>query len=525
MISGNCQELTSNLPIVYINTHNAFIVDEPRINAEMGIIYNGEGVLNRSTDRFNNFDGNIGIEIRGSSSQMFPKKQYGFSLVDSAGNEKDTTLLGLPEESDWILFAPYNDKSLLRDVLAYKMGNDLGRYAPRTRYCELLINGGYEGVYVLIEKIKRDKNRVNINKLEPDEVSGDEITGGYIIKIDKLTGNNSSEPGWTSAFQASNGSAINFLYDYPDADKISPEQKAYIQDFIFDFEHALSGAHAEDAVDGYAKYIDVDSFVDFFIMNEVTKNVDGYRLSTYMHKQRNSDGGKLVMGPIWDFNLGFGNADYCTSGTPNGFVLDFNSICPNDFWLIPFWWKRLLQDPRFARKVANRWSELRESKFKTESIHHYIDSTVSVLNNAAERNFNRWLVLDRYVWPNYYVGSTYDSEVSWLKTWIEDRMFWLDNAIGGLTTAVEENMKAIAIEPIPNPFKGSLEFRYTVNQPGHLQLDFYNASGMVMESMAVQHSSSGKYSCQIGNGLSSGLYYCILRFNGVQYRALKLIKQ
>jgi hypothetical protein len=142
------------------------------------------------------------------------------------------------------------------------------------------------------------------------------------------------------------------------------EQKSYIQKYVGQFESALAGNNFSDPLLGYAKYIDVNSFVDFFIMQEVTKNVDGYRLSTFFHKQRESDGGKLVMGPIWDFNLGFGNANYCTSGNPEGFVLAFNNMCPDDYWLIPFWWKRLLQDPAFSAKVAARWAELRSGLSK-----------------------------------------------------------------------------------------------------------------------------------------------------------------
>jgi spore coat protein CotH len=277
-------------------------------------------------DPFNDYDGRIGIEIRGSSSQMFPKKQYGVELWDENGEGIDASLLGFPEEEDWILFAPYNDKSLLRDVLAYKLGRDMGRYAPRTKYCEVVLNGQYDGVYVLIEKIKRDKNRVDINKLDPDEISGNSLTGGYIIKVDKTTG--SGGDGWFSTYPPANnqnGQKIFFQYEEPKSEDIVSEQQQYIQQFIASFENVLAGDNFKDPVDGYAKYIDVDSFIDYFIINEVTKNVDAYRLSTFLHKQRDSDGGKLVMGPIWDYNLGFGNADYCTQGNPEGFAKAFNT--------------------------------------------------------------------------------------------------------------------------------------------------------------------------------------------------------
>lgn len=143
---------SSNLPIVVINTNGQEIVDEPKISADMGIIFNGPGVRNNLTDPFNNYDGKIGIEIRGSTSQSFPKKQFGFELLDEAGESVDASLLGLPAKDDWILFAPYNDKSLMRDVLAYRLAHDLDGYASRFKYCELVLNGQYHGIYVLLEK-------------------------------------------------------------------------------------------------------------------------------------------------------------------------------------------------------------------------------------------------------------------------------------------------------------------------------------------------------------------------------------
>ena len=169
---------SSNLPIFVINTNGQTIVNEPKIIVDLGIIYNGEGVRNNITDPFNHYNGKIGIEIRGASSQQYPKKQYGFETWDSSGEEIDVSLLGLPEESDWILYAPYADKSLMRNVLAYSLSNKIGRYASRSRFCELILNGEYMGVFVLFEKIKRDKHRVDISKLTEADTTGDALTGG-----------------------------------------------------------------------------------------------------------------------------------------------------------------------------------------------------------------------------------------------------------------------------------------------------------------------------------------------------------
>src|SRR5690606_24210146 len=161
---------SSNLPIVVINTNGQIIPDDEKITADMGIIYNGPGIRNNITDPFNNYNGKIGIEVRGSTSQWFPKKQYAVETRDISGEDTSVSLLGFPEESDWILFAPYNDKSLMRDVLVYKVSSLLGRYASRSMYCEVVLNSEYVGVYVLLEKVKRDGDRVDIKKLEPGDI-------------------------------------------------------------------------------------------------------------------------------------------------------------------------------------------------------------------------------------------------------------------------------------------------------------------------------------------------------------------
>ncbi len=177
---------SSNLPIIIINTNGLSIpYDNPRIVAEMGIIYNGQGERNNISDSLNNYSGKISIEIRGASSSGWSKKSYGIETQNDDGSNNNVSLLGMPEENDWILYASYYDRSFLRNVLTFKLANDMGWYASRTRYCELVLNGEYQGIYVLMEKIKRDKNRVDISKLNPDEISGDDVTGGYIIKVDK----------------------------------------------------------------------------------------------------------------------------------------------------------------------------------------------------------------------------------------------------------------------------------------------------------------------------------------------------
>jgi hypothetical protein len=518
---------TSNLPVIVIQTHGQDILDDPKIEVDLGIVDNGVGMQNTATDAFNVYDGKMGIEIRGSSSQMFPKKQYGVEFHDDLGKDNETALFGFPKEEDWVFFAPYNDKSLMRDVLAYKMGRDQGRYAPRTKYCELVLNGTYMGVYVVIEKIKRDKGRVNINKLDPEEISGDNLTGGYIIKIDKSTGD--GDGGWYSAQKPypSAWQSTNFQYEEPAYDDIVPEQKTYIQNYIAQFEGALAGDGFKDPVNGYAKYIDVNSFIDYMLIQEVTKNVDGYRLSTFFYKQRDSDGGKLSMGPIWDFNLGFGNADYCTGGTTDGFVLNFNAVCSDDTWQIPFWWNRLLEDEDFKQKLTARWTELRAGKWQEPVLLAYVDSVANVLNGGAQqRNFEAWSVLGKKIWPNFFVGNTYKQEVDYLKNWISDRLTWLDeNLPQWVTDAEQPTLNQAEVKLYPNPFRSALTLEYTLQKPGQVNLQLYDGLGRAAQSTTLKSEQAGHYQYTWQVDVPGGFYYYRLQQGASMLGHGKLSKQ
>ena len=488
---------SSNLPIVVIDTDGLEIVDGPKTNVSMGIIDNGPGNLNNLTDSFNDFEGTVGIDIRGSSSQMFPKKQYGVEVRDPVGKDSAVSLLGMPKEADWVLYAPYSDKSLMRNILAYQLGRDLGRYAPRTKLCEVVLNGEYQGVYVLIEKIKRDKNRVDIAKLKDEDISGEDVTGGYIIKIDKAE---DDDKGWPSAYSPllrQGTQSIYFQYEYPKSNDIVPEQQAYIQQFMASFEDALKSDDFDDINKGYAQYIDVGSFVDYFIANEVARNPDAYRISTFMHKQKVTDGGKLVMGPVWDFNLGFGNVDFCLAGGTDGFVTDYNGICPQDDWLAPFWWDRLFQDPAFAEQVVARWTDLRSNQLATDRVLNQIDSMAVLLSEAQARNFVRWPVLGEYVWPNAFVGQTYQEEVDQLKTWISTRLSWLDSNLPPkltVVTSIEIESAESDVVVYPNPFRNKLEVRFTSLHPEVVALQVYDLLGRTVLRTASYHATAGQQS-------------------------------
>lgn len=421
----------SNLPILIINTNGQTISDSPKIICDMGLIDNGYGNRNHITDTFNGYNGKIAIEIRGSSSQGFPKKSYGFETRDSANTslKNDVSILGMPAEHDWVLSANYTDKSFLHNFLTYQLQNEYGHWAPHCKYVDVILNGQYWGIYVLMESIKRDDNRVNINHLHNYENSYPGISGGYIIKIDKTTGAGGGI-GWTSPYPPANhpnGQTIFYQYEEPSADSITPQQQSYIQSYVDSFESALNGPNYMDSTLGYAQYIGNGSFVDFFISNEVSKNVDGYRLSTFLYKDQEKT---LKAGPVWDFDIAYGNANYCGGDDTLNWAYQFP--CTGDGFQIPFWWEKMMTDSNFTNELRCRWNFLRQGPLSISHLYSVIDSVAGYLNESQAWNFTVWPILGVYVWPNvppYPV--TYAGEIANMKQWLARRIQWLDDNIPG----------------------------------------------------------------------------------------------
>lgn len=489
----------STLPIVRIKTQaGEEILDEPRIDAEMGIVYNGEGNTNSIFDPFNNYDGAIAIELRGTSSLAFDKKGYGFETRNEDGSNNNTSLIEMPIENDWILNGPYSDKSLLRNVLTYHLGNLAGRFAPRTRLCELFINDEYLGVYVLTEKIKQDKNRVDIATLTENDNIGDELTGGYIIKIDR---NDQNVPGagWTSTFP----DFKFFAYVEPKDDQITSEQSEYIQDYLYNFELAMSGQDYEDV---YQQYIDEPSFVDYFLVTEMGKHIDAFKLSFYMYKDKDSKGGKLHFGPLWDFNLGYGNFDFACSPDPQGWSYEF----PDCGSWHPFWARKLADIPNIQNLSDCRWNELRAGAFQTDSILKFIDDKVFEIGSAADRNFDRWEILGEYVWPNDYIGESYPDEVAFLKTWLTDRLDWMDENMEGNCEdyiPVENNKtEKDAVQIYPNPANEQCKVFWDRSEATKMEL--YDIEGRLAGSQLIRPHTIAEIDV---NNLRSGMYFLLFK--------------
>jgi hypothetical protein len=343
----------------------------------------------------------------------------------------------------------------MRNVLTYQMGRDQGRWTPRTQFCELVLNGEYMGVYVFMERIKVNPGRVNIDPLIPTDTLDNELTGGYIFKVDKTTAG--GVIAWSSPYFGAPPSNINITFQLhdPDITELHPTQLNYIQDYVTTWENVLMDSILfNHPLVGYNKFIDAESFIDFFLANEITKNVDGYRISTFLYKERLSEGGKIHAGPLWDFNIALGNSNYCNGPNIEGWEMDFNDFCAGGLDN-PVWWHRLLEDSVYANQTHCRWQELRQNRWSDDHLMNYIDSVAASLEEASQRHFQRWPILGNYVWPNNFIGNTYQEEIDYLKSWILDRTAWMDSNMFGrpcdLSVGLNKPEQSLETIIYPNP--------------------------------------------------------------------------
>lgn len=454
-IAQNINDFVTDLPLVIIDTEGREIMDEPKIMARMKIIDNPDRI-NRFTDTPNDYNGYIGIEKRGSTSQSYPQTPYGIETRLANGDNLNISVLGLPAENDWVLLSNYNDKSFMRNILAYMMFQRLGNYGPRAKLVEVILNNDYKGIYVFGEKIKRDRNRVNIAELKVSHDSGDDLTGGYIFKVDYFNNNDS----WMSNYHPLNHPDFNvhFVYHDPGWDELTNKQKSYLINYVNSFEWALYTSGYAHPVTGYRNYIDVESFIDYFIVNEISRNNDGFKKSRYFHKNRN---GKIVAGPVWDFDWAWKNINECyifkaTDGS--GWAYKVNDCNPGI--KSPDWMVRLFYDSTFKNETNCRYFEARATVLSDESLFGMVDSLAAVVQNAQERHFRKWQILGKNVGAPE-VGNqplTYQGEVEKLKNWITIRLNWLDrNMLGSCTPTdvfLPENKPGFDI--YPNPVSGEL---------------------------------------------------------------------
>ncbi len=430
----------SNLPIVIITTDinpttgkPYDIPNEPKILASMKIIYRLDGSRNYLTDQSNadylNYNGRIEIELRGSSSLDLPKKPYGLTTLQYNNLENNNvSLLGMPKENDWVLNSLAFDPSLMRDYLSYDLARSMGNYAARGRYCEVMINGDYKGLYILMEKLKIDDDRINITKMTNTDNTGQFVTGGYITKCDKTTG---GDPvAWT--LPTTKGWTVDFIHESPKPAEITTQQKAYIKNQFVTLQSTMTSQNGL-ITNGYPSIIDVPSFIDYFILNELGSNPDGYHYSTFFHKDRN---GKLRAGPIWDFNLTYGN-DLFSYGFDRSKtnVWQFNDG-GNDG---AKFWNDLFNNSTFKCYLSKRWTELSASDqpLNFSVISAKIDQLANLVSEASVREQERWNTI-----------STHKSNISAMKTWIQTRMTWLNARLNSYQTCANVSLPGLVISKI-----------------------------------------------------------------------------
>ena len=456
--------LTSNLPIILIHT-DTVVTAQAKVAGTMKVINRAKG-LNSETDAPTDYDGRIGIKLRGNSSLSFAQKKYTLKTWDQEGNDLNVSLLGMPAESDWVLLAPYNDISLVRDVFAFNMWTEMGHWAPRTQMCEVKVNGEYQGVYIFCEKIKRGKNRVDIAKLKQDDVEGRELTGGYIVRVDAFDEGDATFPskvkgipeggggGWFWGAPGGPNTTVTWTVYHPKKAKLQPRQMAYIQDYIDRVEQSFQGPDWSDPDKGYARYVDVPSFVDYFIHTELSLNADGFKRSSYFYKDKDAADGteaRLVGGPVWDYNLAYGDCNFCNANDVNAWVYEGCTTNPT-----PAFWKKLTTDPAFMQAVRERYAQLRRTIISQESINAFFDSYAQLLDEAKDRHYAKYndLFVDKSNqqeqapgggwpwWPGgggnfnpttffaaYTVGS-YAEEIQTVKAWFQKRLAFLDSHWG-----------------------------------------------------------------------------------------------
>ena len=492
---------TSTLPIILIESDEFGIpFAHKEVIANMRVIKNA-GKFNSPFDT--QYDGRISIEVRGNSSSYFPKQSFNIETQLPDGSNNNVSLLGMPAENDWKLIGPISDRSLIRHTLTYELGRKQRYWEPRSKYCELVLNGEYLGLYALTEKIKPDDNRLDIANLNSTEISGDAMTGGYIF--------------WKQT-------ASYFTCYYPNDNKIQPEQYEYINSFIDRYWEMVFSDDFFDSVKGYNNWVNTESMLDYLIINELSFDHDKYAASTYMYKNRSDRDSLIHFGPLWDYNYAYGNTDQTMATDQWRFSL---SNGPQ--------FKRYFQDTTLVKRFAEKWHEQRRGFLHNDSIFAIIDSLTANIREARIRDS---LVWDAYATVNVYFANDtvyeYDKVIDNLKDWIARRTLWIDTHVDSIfyplviynPDELHEFTEQPSMLVYPNPFTDELHLEMYFDSPGQLHMQLANIQGQVLEDQ-YQAVEEGMYSgtWKIRKDIPPGLYIMNIRHNGNLVQNIKLMKE
>lgn len=484
-LDGTTAGFNSNLPLMIISTEGRSISTAapgtPRTRAAVAVIdtFRGRSSLQGKAE----FHGLAEIEIAGQTSAGFPKLPYRLEIQDAMQNDQDVSLLGMPADSDWRLRNPWNDKTLMNDFLAYELFEQMGHYSSRRKFVEVFVDtgggrlsypGDYIGVEMLCEHIKVNNDRVDIDEITPEATNAPAVTGGYIFKKDKdspgdlnfSTAGGGGFPGQALKLHEpkpnslrTTGFGTTTSWPGPGYTRSGTNQMNYLQSYLNRMETAMYATDwlTRTGTNHYSHYLDVDSFVDLHWIVEFTKQIDGYRLSSFFTKPRD---GKVKAGPIWDWNLSYGNANYLHGGLTNGWYWadQTDGMTANEH----IWLRRLINgaasmgannafgpggDPDFNQKIADRWSVLRTNQCSLTNTLERIDELSTMLSEAAARDLwskYRSQLIGVYTWPNpdgdgpqerdvdyvrpvNYLGTNATSIIWQMKRWMTGRFNWIDS--------------------------------------------------------------------------------------------------
>ncbi len=411
-------DVAVDIPIMVLDTYGAPAPDREYVDAAF-MMFETPGASLSDTPTIAS---RAGFHLRGQSTAMFEKPPYRLELRDGEGDDLDHSLAGMPAESDWALRGPFADKALIRDAFFYGLGAEMGMLAPRFAHVELYRNVGvgplsaddYLGVYLLVETIKNSKARLDLKQLEEEDTMSEQLSGGYIFKFEWLA---AEEP----ILNCPSGENCWSDLEVYDPLPLAPAQAQWLTGHLREFVDVLYSAEFADAANGYQAYIDPDSFVDQIIVNELGREMDSYIRSAYFHKDRD---GKIVAGPLWDYNLSLDCGGFFDNRLAAGFQYEQErQPIAND------WMGRLLEDPAFSARLATRWKELRQTLLSDSALLARVDALAAPLAAAAERNFDRWPNLATesigpFITPT---APTWQGQVDAIRTWIPARTAWLDS--------------------------------------------------------------------------------------------------
>lgn len=449
----------TNLPIVFINVDGQMILREDYILAQMKIIHNGDGEYNYGDtighpDQKVDYEGYIALKYRGHSSfEQSDKKPFAFrtlktsQLPSEGGEKKKVSLLGMNKDNKWTFLAPWTDRSMIRDVLSFSLAKPWMDFVPDTRYCEVIIDGTYYGVFILVERVSQGKKRLNLK--DSNEI-GNGTETDILVYIDR-----GDDPYFKSKYHPFGKEGMNldrfikYEYKFPEETDF-PNLPEGTKDFIDNEINLLEESFLvenRNTAKGYKNMIDVTSFVDYMLSTEVSNNVDGYRLSTYLYKHSKSRGETENLDSrwkcsLWDFNMAWGNTMYYNHVSNDLWHYDIN--CRDDFekdndW-VPFYWHVLLQDPDYVELMCNRWSQYRSSNYSNDSIINKVDSICYLLEigGGLDRNEKAWQIFTSSVWGVGYNVDNYQEEIEFLKNWILGRLDFLDKELSVVNTRIRQ---------------------------------------------------------------------------------------